>query len=59
MTDRLTCLRQFTTVVGDTGDIAAMRLYQPQDATTNPSLILIAAQIPAYRKLSDVVVALA
>jgi transaldolase len=35
MTDKLTSLRQFTTVVADTGDIAAMKLYQPQDATTN------------------------
>lgn len=53
MTDKLTSLRQFTTVVADTGDIAAMKLYQPQDATTNPSLILNAAQIPEYRKLID------
>ena len=51
MTDKLTSLRQYTTVVADTGDIAAMKLYQPQDATTNPSLILNAAQIPEYRKL--------
>lgn len=35
MTDKLTSLRQYTTVVADTGDIAAMKLYQPQDATTN------------------------
>ena len=53
MTDKLTSLRQLTTVVADTGDIAAMKLYQPQDATTNPSLILNAAQIPEYRKLID------
>ena len=53
MTDKLTSLRQITTVVADTGDIAAMKLYQPQDATTNPSLILNAAQIPEYRKLID------
>ncbi|QIZ48531.1 transaldolase [Dickeya zeae] len=53
MTDKLTSLRQFTTVVADTGDIAAMKLYQPQDATTNPSLILNAAQIPEYRTLID------
>ena len=51
MTDKLTSLRQYTTVVADTGDIAAMKLYQPQDATTNPSLILGAAQIPVYRTL--------
>ncbi|MFZ4833565.1 transaldolase [Rouxiella sp. Mn2063] len=53
MTDKLTSLRQLTKVVADTGDIAAMKLYQPQDATTNPSLILNAAQIPEYRKLID------
>lgn len=53
MTDKLTSLRKITTVVADTGDIAAMKLYQPQDATTNPSLILNAAQIPEYRKLID------
>ncbi|CAK5468168.1 transaldolase [Escherichia coli] len=57
MTDKLTSLRQYTTVVVDTGDIAAMKLYQPQDATTNPSLILNAAQIPEYRKLIDDAVA--
>lgn len=53
MTDKLSSLRKITTVVADTGDIAAMKLYQPQDATTNPSLILNAAQIPEYRKLID------
>lgn len=45
MTDKLTSLRNLTTVVADTGDIEAMKLYKPQDATTNPSLILNAAQI--------------
>ncbi|WP_350306457.1 transaldolase [Photorhabdus viridis] len=57
MTDKLTSLRKLTTVVADTGDIAAMKLYQPQDATTNPSLILNAAQIPEYRKLIDEAIA--
>ena len=57
MTDKLTSLRQLTKVVADTGDIAAMKLYQPQDATTNPSLILNAAQIPEYRKLIDEAIA--
>ena len=57
MPDKLTSIRQYTTVVADTGDIAAMKLYQPQDATTNPSLILNAAQIPEYRKLIDDAVA--
>ncbi|MEI9533870.1 transaldolase [Moellerella wisconsensis] len=53
MTDKLTSLRKLTTVVADTGDIEAMKLYKPEDATTNPSLILNAAQIPEYRKLID------
>lgn len=53
MTDKLTSLRQLTTVVADTGDIAAMKRYKPQDATTNPSLILNAAQIPEYRSLIE------
>ncbi len=59
MTDKLTALRQLTTVVADTGDIAAMKLYKPQDATTNPSLILNAAQIPEYRPLIDDAIAFA
>ena len=37
MTDKLTSLRSLTTVVADTGDIEAMKLYKPQDATTNRS----------------------
>ncbi|SEQ17228.1 transaldolase [Rosenbergiella nectarea] len=53
MTDKLTSLRKLTTVVADTGDIEAMKLYKPQDATTNPSLILNAAKIPEYRRLID------
>lgn len=51
MADKLTQLRALTTVVADTGDIEAIRKYQPQDATTNPSLILKAAQIPEYQPL--------
>lgn len=51
MTDKLTQLRALTTVVADTGDIEAIRKYQPQDATTNPSLILKAAQLPDYQPL--------
>jgi transaldolase len=51
MADKLTQLRKLTTVVADTGDIEAIRKYQPQDATTNPSLILKAAQIPEYQSL--------
>lgn len=53
MTDKLTQLRALTTVVADTGDIDAIAKYQPQDATTNPSLILKAAQIPDYQPLIE------
>lgn len=47
-TSALAQLREMTTVVGDTGDIAAIRRLSPIDATTNPSLILKAAQMPEY-----------
>ena len=57
MTDKLTQLRALTTVVADTGDIDAIGKYQPQDATTNPSLILKAAQIPDYQPLLNQAVA--
>jgi transaldolase len=50
-------LKQFTTVVADTGDFAAIKQYAPQDATTNPSLIFKAAQMPEYRFLVDQAVA--
>ena len=53
MTNQLDSLRQFTTVVADTGDFQAMRDYRPTDATTNPSLILKAVQQEAYRPLLD------
>lgn len=46
-------LKQFTKVVADTGDFAGMRAYAPQDATTNPSLILKAAAMPEYGYLID------
>lgn len=49
MGDKLSALRKYTTVVADTGDISAIQLYKPQDATTNPSLLLNAAQIPEYQ----------
>jgi len=42
-----------TTVVADTGDIEAIKAYEPVDATTNPSLLLKAASIPAYRPLLE------
>lgn len=51
MSDKLTSLRKITTVVADTGDISAIKLYKPEDATTNPSLILNAAQIQEYQPL--------
>ncbi|KAB7667009.1 transaldolase [Plesiomonas shigelloides] len=53
MADKLSALRKLTTVVADTGDIEAIKRYQPEDATTNPSLILNAAQIPEYAPLID------
>jgi len=44
-------LKQFTKVVADTGDFETLKQYSPQDATTNPSLIYKAAQMPAYKEL--------
>ena len=55
----LESLKQYTVVVADTGDIEAIAKAKPQDATTNPSLILAAAQMPQYRGLIDQAVALA
>ncbi|MCC6414657.1 MAG: transaldolase [Opitutaceae bacterium] len=52
-TTQLDQLKQFTTVVADTGDFASMKQYAPQDATTNPSLILKAAALPDYAWLVD------
>jgi len=46
-------LREMTTVVGDTGDIDAIEQVRPQDATTNPSLLAAAAQMPQYSKIVD------
>lgn len=51
MSNQLEALRAVTTVVADTGDIEAIRQYQPVDATTNPSLLLKAAQMEQYRPL--------
>lgn len=51
MSSKLEQLKQFTDVVADTGDIEAIRRFGPQDATTNPSLILKAAQLPQYQAL--------
>ena len=53
MANLLDQLAAMTVVVADTGDIDAIRQFTPRDATTNPSLILAAAQIPAYQNLID------
>src|SRR5579864_2378049 len=44
-------LKKITKVVADTGDYETLKQYTPQDATTNPSLILKAAQMPGYKNL--------
>ncbi len=49
--NQLDALKQFTTVVADTGDFKQLSAFQPQDATTNPSLILKAVQKPDYAPL--------
>jgi len=57
MTTQLDQLKGFTKVVADTGDFESMKAYKPQDATTNPSLILAAASKPEYAHLVDKAVA--
>jgi len=57
MRTHLDALRQYTTIVADTGDFESIREYTPQDATTNPSLILKAAQMEEYSELVDKVTA--
>ena len=59
MTTQLDSLRNMTVVVADTGDIDAIKKYQPQDSTTNPSLILSASALPQYTSLIDEAVAYA
>ena len=59
MTTQLDSVRNMTVVVADTGDIDAIKKYQPQDATTNPSLILSASALPQYAPLIDEAVAYA
>ncbi len=54
---KLERLKTMTTVVADTGDFESIAEYQPQDATTNPSLIYKAAQMPRYRELVEEAVA--
>lgn len=56
---QLQTLREMTVVVADTGDIDAIKTYQPQDATTNPSLILSASSLPQYAPLIDEAIAYA
>ncbi len=46
-------LREMTVVVADTGDIRAIETFKPRDATTNPSLITAAAQMPQYQEIVD------
>ncbi|NYT62041.1 transaldolase [Alcaligenaceae bacterium] len=57
MSNQLESLRQLTTVVADTGDFEAMRVYRPTDATTNPSLILKAVRKEENQHLLDKVIA--
>ncbi len=51
MTNKLDQLKAMTDVVADTGDIEAIKRFKPMDATTNPSLLLKAAQLPQYEPL--------
>src|SRR3984957_2976257 len=51
--NQLDQLKKFTKVVADTGDFDTIKEYAPQDATTNPSLILKAAQLPAYKPIVE------
>jgi len=57
MTSKLEQLKQFTTVVADTGDVDAIARLKPVDATTNPSLLLKAAAMPGYAELLNQAVA--
>ncbi|MEC8080564.1 MAG: transaldolase [Pseudomonadota bacterium] len=57
MSNKLSQLKEFTTIVADTGDITAIKDFLPEDATTNPSLMLKAAQIPEYAPFIDQAVA--
>ncbi len=56
MPSSLQQLRQFTTVVSDTGDFGSIRQYSPQDATTNPSRIFKSVEMPEYRPILDAVI---
>lgn len=51
MNNLLSQLKEFSVIVADTGDFASIRKYQPRDATTNPTLLLKAAEMPEYSEL--------
>ncbi len=51
MNDLLSQLKAHSIIVADTGDFTSLRKYQPRDATTNPSLLLKAAEMPEYSEL--------
>lgn len=53
MTTKLESLRSMSTIVSDTGDMDSIKAFRPTDATTNPTLILKASQLPAYAHLVD------
>jgi transaldolase len=53
VSSQLDQLKQFTKVVADTGDFGTLKQFAPQDATTNPSLILKASQMPEYKSIVD------
>ena len=53
MSNQYEQLKEHTIVVADTGDVDAIKRLKPQDATTNPSLIYKAAQMPQYASLMD------
>ena len=57
MTSKLEALRAFSVVVADTGDMGAIKEFKPTDSTTNPTLILKAAQLPAYAHLVEEAIA--
>lgn len=57
MSDLLSQIKNFSLIVADTGDFAAMKKYTPRDATTNPSLLLKAATMPEYSALIDATLA--
>eukprot|EP00049_Salpingoeca_infusionum_P017280 m.352385 g.352385 ORF g.352385 m.352385 type:complete len:322 (-) comp16503_c0_seq1:160-1125(-) len=59
MTSSLDQLKALTTVVADTGDFATIKKFSPQDATTNPSLVYKAAQMPQYKAVVDEAIAYA